>query len=281
MVCRFFQQIYFPSFFLVIGRETACLALNLHASEVFFPLPYGSKLPSKTSKKQQFLYFMSDFREPIQLPQLSLPVSPSDSFTSRRKVIGTLGTLGIASTALLASSGHASAGWFFGKKDQIPVVEVKTVAGDARKSTSTPSRNTGGFPVEWVQLQGGNLKTYASFINTLKLKNISAQDVISAHAKERGGVWNTLPPKQWWRRMGYTLQVVDRISSAMKCPVEEIVSAYRSPAYNARCAGAKTGSYHQANVALDVKFDTSARNVTHAARTLRDRGLFKGGVGRT
>ncbi len=123
------------------------------------------------------------------------------------------------------------------------------------------------------------MKTYAQYLNTLKLQNITAQDVISAHAKQRGPVWNTLPPRQWWTRMGYTLRVVDRISSMMDVPVREIVSAYRSPAYNARCSGAKARSYHQANVALDVQFETSARNVTHAARSLRDRGLFKGGVG--
>ena len=111
------------------------------------------------------------------------------------------------------------------------------------------------------------------------MRNISAQDVISAHAKERGHVWNTLPPRQWWTRMGYTLRVIDRISSEMNIPVKEIVSAYRSPQYNARCIGAKAHSWHQANIAVDVKFDTSARNVTKAARSLRDRGLFKGGVG--
>lgn len=79
--------------------------------------------------------------------------------------------------------------------------------------------------------------------------------------------------------MGYTLRVIDRISVTMKVPVKEIVSAYRCPAYNAQCEGAKARSWHQANVAVDVQFETSAHNVTAAARSLRDRGLFKGGVG--
>jgi hypothetical protein len=130
-----------------------------------------------------------------------------------------------------------------------------------------------------VRLQGRNIKDYTHYLNSLKLRNISAQDVIAAHAKERGSVWNMLPPREWWTRMGYTLRVVDRISSEMRTPVKEIVSAYRTPAYNARCGGARTQSWHQANVAVDVQFDTSARNVTSATRSLRDRGLFKGGVG--
>lgn len=217
---------------------------------------------------------MLNLPEPIQQPVHQSFVPPSDSFTSRRKVIG---TLGLASTALCVSSIPASAGWF-SKKDNIPVVEVRSSPSNPRPA-APPSQQIGGFPEEWVRLQGRNLGIYTQYLNTLKLKNISAQDVISAHAKERGGVWNSLPPRQWWTRMGYTLRVVDRVSSAMNVPVKEIVSAYRCPIYNARCAGAKAGSYHQANVAIDVQFETSARNVTHAARSLRDRGLFKGGVG--
>jgi len=216
---------------------------------------------------------MSHLQDPKTPVPKALPDIHSDffsSFATRRKIIS---TLGLASTALCASSVSASAGWFRNRKDDVPVVQVRSASG------SKPSKQTGGFPEEWVRLQGRNLPSYANYINSLKLKNISAQDVINAHAKERGGVWNSLPPRQWWTRMGYTLRVVDRVSTAMNVPVEEIVSAYRNPSYNARCSGARTGSYHQANVAVDVKFGTSARNVTHAARSLRDRGLFKGGIG--
>lgn len=221
---------------------------------------------------------MTQSQEPNHTSSESiLPAHPSESFTSRRKVIG---TLGLATTALCATSGTASASWFGKKKDELPVVKVKSVPSDARIGRgAAPSKNIGGFPEEWVRLQGRNLTDYANYLNSLKMRNISAQEVIEAHAKERGSVWNMLPPRQWWTRMGYTLRVVDRISSEMRVPVKEVVSAYRSPAYNARCGGAKRQSWHQANVAVDVQFDTTARNVTTAARSLRDRGLFKGGVG--
>lgn len=203
--------------------------------------------------------------------------TPSDSLVSRRKVIG---TLGVATVALCSSTGTAGAMWKWGGMNDVPVVKVKTIPSDSRVcKVAAPSKNVGGFPEEWVRLQGRNLKDYTNYLNSLKLRNISPQDVIAAHAKERGSVWNTLPPREWWKRMGYTLRVVDRVSSEMRTPVKEIVSAYRTPAYNARCGGAKRQSWHQANVAVDVQFDTSARNVTYAARSLRDRGLFKGGVG--
>ncbi|RYD27561.1 MAG: DUF882 domain-containing protein [Verrucomicrobiaceae bacterium] len=79
--------------------------------------------------------------------------------------------------------------------------------------------------------------------------------------------------------MGYTLRVADRIAQEMNVNEVEVVSGYRCPAYNAHCAGAKTRSWHQANVAVDVKFPVRASQVTATARNLRDRGLFKGGVG--
>ena len=79
--------------------------------------------------------------------------------------------------------------------------------------------------------------------------------------------------------MGYTLRVVDRIAMEMNVSEVEIVSAYRNPAYNARCPGAKAGSYHQANVAADVVFPVRASKVAATARDLRRRGLFRGGVG--
>lgn len=207
----------------------------------------------------------------IQSPQIITQTSPP--LMGRRGVIG---TLGLTATALCASSMDVSAGWFGSKNDDIKVVEVKPISSSR---SSKPSQNIGGFDQEWMRQEGSNLKDYVAYINSLKLNNISAQDVISAHAKKRGHVWNRLPPRKWWSRMGYTLRVVDRISSAMDVQVKEVVSAYRCPKYNARCSGAKRQSWHQANVAVDVTFDTSARRVTAAARSLRDRGLFKGGVG--
>lgn len=223
---------------------------------------------------------MSQSHSPIPSPSIITP--DSSALINRRGVIS---TLGLATTALFAGSMNASAGLFGSGEGDVPVVKVKTTGTSTTTTkatsgkTSKPSQKIGGFDEEWVKLEGRNLNSYVTYINSLKLKNISAQDVISAHAKQRGSVWNRIPPRQWWSRMGYTLKVVDRVSLSMNVPVKEIVSAYRCPLYNSRCSGAKERSWHQANVAVDVKFDTSARQVATAARSLRDRGLFKGGVG--
>ena len=202
---------------------------------------------------------------------LSSPV-PGDPgnfpIQSRR---GALGTLGAGALSLIGGTLPASA--LFTRKPGTPRVVVNgggaAVIGDLSD-----------LPAEWVASQGSNLKAYAAYLGSLKLQRLTVRQVIEAHAKQRGTVWNTLPPRSLWRQMVPTLRVIDRLSMELGQPVKEIVSAYRCPAYNARCAGARSGSWHQANVAVDVQFPVAASTVAQTARTLRSRGLFRGGVGR-
>jgi len=123
-------------------------------------------------------------------------------------------------------------------------------------------------------------RDYAHFIEKLHLRNITVQQVIEAHAKRRGSVWNTLPPKSEWKNIKATLKVVDRVSQELNVPVTEIVSVYRTPAYNRRCPGAKRHSWHLHNYAVDVKMGTRPSRVASMARKLRGKGVFRGGVGR-
>lgn len=182
--------------------------------------------------------------------------SPSQSPMTRR---GVLGTLGVAGITLLASSLPASA--FFTPKP------------------SSGSVDFNELPADWVARQGSTLRDYATFLDSLKLSRVTAHQVIDAHAKQHGTVWNCLPPKAYWKSMVPTLRVIDRLGAELGMPVDEIVSAYRCPAYNARCPGAKSNSYHQSNVAVDVRFKLRPGQVTRAARVLRGQGYFRGGIG--
>ena len=159
-----------------------------------------------------------------------------------------------------------------------PKVAVPTTSppgfGWATQATAVPD-----LPEEWAAQQGHLAIDYLLYLNTLHLQRVSPQQVLETHAKSKGPIWNTLPPKVWWNRIGYTLRVVDRIAAEMNVAQVEVISAYRCPAYNAHCPGAKSGSWHQANIAADVKFPAPAAQVTATARNLRDLGLFKGGVG--
>lgn len=144
-----------------------------------------------------------------------------------------------------------------------------------------PALDLDGLPARWVRNQGERtIQSYGRFLVGLELKHVTPLQVIRAHAKSKGSLWNSLPPKTMWKSMSGTLRVADRIASELDEPVKEITSAYRSPSYNRRCPGAKSRSWHMQNYALDVKFKTPAWKVAKAARYLRSKGVFKGGIGR-
>jgi hypothetical protein len=188
--------------------------------------------------------------------------------------------------SLLSGVGMAGLGWLgssvLGSASSLtPKVSVVTSRGNAAPAAQgqASSLSMPDLPEEWLIGNGRQASEYFRYLSGLKLKRVDAAQVLEAHAKEKGGVWNSIPPKASWRRMGYTLRVAERIAQEMNVSEVEIISAFRSPDYNARCRGARTHSWHQQNIAVDVKFPMRASKVTSMARQLRDEGLFRGGVG--
>lgn len=182
--------------------------------------------------------------------------SPNLSKLGRRSFIV---TAALSAGAIIAQNQASSAFALFGKRTTI---------------------DTSQFPKEWVRRNGGELNAYARYLGSLRLRHIGTEDVLMAHAKQKGSLWNTLPPRSMWKNMGRTLWVADEISHRLGGSVKDITSAYRSPSYNARCPGAKPNSYHKKNYALDVKFYASPSTVARIAKSIRQEGRFQGGVGR-
>ncbi len=178
------------------------------------------------------------------------------STASRRRFMT---TAGIATGSLVLGVENADAFFFFGGKVDLDL---------------------DGLPREWVQRQGKDLHGYARHIAKHRLEKLTVQQVIKAHARQKGAVWNNIPPREMWDNMIPTLKTADKLAIALGSELKEVTSAYRCPAYNARCPGAKPRSYHQKNMALDLMFNTSQSRVARVARELRDNGAFKGGVGR-
>jgi len=122
-------------------------------------------------------------------------------------------------------------------------------------------------------------KDYATFLKKLDLRYISPHEILSAHRRERNGVANSLPPREYWNGMVPTLKVADELRHRLGVILRYITSAYRSPEYNAQCPGASPRSYHTKNIALDLVYDCPASVAMTEARKMRDEGLFKGGLG--
>ena len=190
--------------------------------------------------------------------------------TNRRSFIRTLGIAGAAASlaplANAASVKRSSTPQVIIPKNGPPLVSLVPSAG-------------GEMSPEWMRWQGIELNRYAAYLSRLGIRSMSVRQIVAAHAKQRGPVWNTLPPRDKWRSIAPTLQVIDLLARQLQMPVSEVVSVYRAPNYNAHCEGARSGSYHIHNVAIDIKFATRPSVVAATARALRDRGYFRGGVG--
>lgn len=124
-----------------------------------------------------------------------------------------------------------------------------------------------------------NSDEYAAFLNSLDLRYITAEEIISPHRNVRKGVANHLPPKHMWKRLIPTLKIADQIRHELGTELVCINSAYRSPEYNAVCSGAASRSYHMKNCALDLIFSSGPEKATKAATKLRNSGAFRGGIG--
>ena len=193
----------------------------------------------------------------------NFPMEPAISVLNRRRLLHVAG-LGVGGL-LLGAGSRAEA--------------VSPMRGDVQPGIGAQQSVT-EIPEEWLQREGHGLRTYAPYLTGLRLKSMSVGQIVAAHAKKRGAVWNVLPPREMWPSIVPTLRVIDQLALELGMPVAEVVSVYRMPAYNARCEGARSGSWHTRNVAIDIKMAAPPSVVAATARSLRARGLFSGGVGR-
>jgi hypothetical protein len=122
-------------------------------------------------------------------------------------------------------------------------------------------------------------KNYVAFLKTQNLRHVTINKIIASHPKERNGVRNALPPMHLWSNLIPTLRVAELLAERLSENVQIVISAYRTPDYNSMCPGSATNSRHLLNNALDLVFKSPPKQVAEAARELRAKGLFTGGVG--
>lgn len=193
-------------------------------------------------------------------PNTEEKVGPS--LVTRR---GALRLLALSGASLMVGTGSSEAFWdFFSSFGSAPEGTLKDLK----------------IPADWRKTLGPQLPNYADYLRKARLRNVTVKQLIQPHTHVRGSVHNSLPPRSMWGNVRSTLRVIDSLSERLDLPVKEVVSVYRSPAYNSRCPGAKSNSYHLRNNAIDIVFPCSPGKVTAMARAMRSAGLYKGGVGR-
>lgn len=118
---------------------------------------------------------------------------------------------------------------------------------------------------------------FREFINSLDLKYFSANEILRPHRNYRNGVRNNIPPESLWDNLIPTLKLADRLREELGVKVE-VLSIYRSMAYNTAINGASR-SQHMQNRAMDLKFNCSSDRAFNHAKKLRKEGVFQGGIG--
>jgi Peptidase M15 len=159
---------------------------------------------------------------------------------------------------------------------QLPESIIEEVMNQPVVDEAAPSEDT-TYQVQRAKL--ANEDEYRDFIASLGLRHITPEAVIRPHRNQRKGVANEIPPQKYWEKIRPTLEAAEAIQDELGVPLRLINSAYRSPEYNAACAGSASNSYHTKNMALDLVFACSPREAAQAAKKLRSQGCFKGGIG--
>ena len=123
------------------------------------------------------------------------------------------------------------------------------------------------------------VREYQAFLAAHPLRHLTPREIIRPHFKQRGKVLCGLPPRELWHNLLPTLRVADELRARLEVPLRIVVSAYRSPQYNAKCPGASPYSQHLQNRALDLIFDCGPDKAFAMAEQLRAEGKFTGGLG--
>ncbi len=123
---------------------------------------------------------------------------------------------------------------------------------------------------------------FAAYVATLALRNFKVDELLFQGGQNGfGGCMglNTYPPEELWRNIGPTVAILDKLRDELGAAIQ-VLSLYRSPAYNACIDGSATHSTHMRFMAIDFRSDVgSPARWAEKLKDYRARGLFRGGIG--
>jgi uncharacterized protein YcbK (DUF882 family) len=126
------------------------------------------------------------------------------------------------------------------------------------------------------------IEEFDAWVESLGLRHFKPHEVRflgnSHYAKGKAQGLNTLPPKAMRARLIPVLRAADEARARLGSGLI-ILSAYRSPAYNAAIGGAKASRHMQCD-ALDIAAPgVPVSRLRAVLRQLRSEGMFRGGLG--
>jgi uncharacterized protein YcbK (DUF882 family) len=110
------------------------------------------------------------------------------------------------------------------------------------------------------------------------IKVFSAKEVFFKGASNVYLKNNTDPPRNLWKRIIPTLQALQIVRNRLKVPIQ-LISIYRSPAYNKVIGGATNSQHSQFRACDVVSSKASPQTIYSSLLHLRRAGAFVGGLG--
>ena len=123
----------------------------------------------------------------------------------------------------------------------------------------------------------GQIKDFQDLLNKQGIRFFKAHEAFYLGASNERLQLNEIPPRELWTNIIPTLHALDVIRARFGKPIT-ILSAYRSPAYNAAIGGEKN-SFHQRFMAVDFTASSDLVRLKMITQEVRRDGIFKGGIG--
>lgn len=123
------------------------------------------------------------------------------------------------------------------------------------------------------------IEKFQALLQKEGIRHFTARELFTKGASDARLHLNTDPPEALWHNIIPTVKVLDLLRERVGGPIQ-ILSAYRSPAYNRAIGGAPLSQHVQFR-ACDIRSDAATPSrLYNILLALRTEGAFSGGLGR-
>jgi len=162
------------------------------------------------------------------------------------------------------------------------VEQIQNTEGDEADILSFDDFETLFKVVVGAEAPSPRVQEFTDFFDTLGAKHFKASEFLFMGGAHHGtgscAGKNVMPPKTLWHELETLVPVLDAVRAELGHPIR-LTSIYRGPAYNTCIGGAKSSQHLLFKAADCVVKGASTKDLHKAAKDVRGRGDFKGGIG--